>query len=432
MTNNFETIDNNLSHEKIFNYSFVLILLYLFLEYGRPQTYIPPLRMIRPGLLVIVLMIIALVREFQLSRVINLHTKLLIILILIMSIHVPIASNNFHAFQQWRGAVILFIIYLSILTFVNSYQKMATYIDTWISINVFGALIGIQNGGRIYNAYFMSDENDFALVMNMAIPFAYFMFMGTDSKWKKILYLICIGIFVVGSVISLSRGGFIGLAAVLFYCWLKTPRKILSTLVIVFILFILILAAPGSYWDEVKSIQDENISSGTGATRWYYWTTAMKMYAANPFIGVGQGNFPWTVEDYGGTGFYGRLHGGRVAHSLYFTIISELGTAGIFLFLMMLFYFRKNVKEVISYANYILSQESDDEDYLEIAAQASKIRYIVYAVSGALMAYLVTGLFLSVLYYPHFWILCTLVIALKNIMNDILDSTDMLDEVNGS
>ena len=159
----------NLNSEKVFRYTFLLVLSYLFLEYGRPQTYIPPLRLIRPGMILTLLIIISLFREGQLFHLLNVQTKLFIALILLMTIHVPIASNNFHAFQQWRGLIILFIIYMSILNFVNTYERIIIYIDTWIFINVFGAIMGAMSGGRIYNAYFMSDENDFSLVMNMLL-----------------------------------------------------------------------------------------------------------------------------------------------------------------------------------------------------------------------------------------------------------------------
>ena len=38
------------------------------------------------------------------------------------------------------------------------------------------------------------------------------------------------------------------------------------------------------------------------------------------------------------------------------------------------------------------------------------------AIAGSLTAYFVTGIFISVLYYPCFWIMMGFVVALKNIV----------------
>jgi O-antigen ligase len=405
--------------EKVFGYPFLLVLIYLFIEYGRPQSYFSFLRILHPGMILSILLFITLILKGNIYYLKLRQSIYFLLLIVLMTIHVPIASNNFHAFETWRATVLLFIVFLSIINFVNSYQRLVIYIDTWILINIFGAIIGILNKGVIPNSGFMEDENDFSLVMNMAIPFAYFMFLEAETKIKKILYLICIGIFTIGCVISLSRGGFIGLIFIFFYCWLKTPRKIYSTIFILLMAGILIIAAPSSYWDEVKSIKEQNIESGTGATRWYYWQTGWDMFLDNPILGVGQDNYPWNVEQYGGEGYGGRLHGGRVAHSIYFTLIPELGILGTITFLLMVFYFRRTNKYIIFLQKNLYQYGLEVEEFNEKAVQINKIKFISFAIYGALFGYLVSGIFLSVLYYPHFWLLCALPVAIKNISNDL-------------
>ena len=113
------------------------------------------------------------------------QTKCFLGLVILMIFHVPIAENNYWAFWVFYGQISFFIIYLSVITFINDFRKLSMYIDLFILINIFCALMGLKNGGKIPGSAFMGDENDFALVMNMAIPFAYFMFMESDSKKKK-------------------------------------------------------------------------------------------------------------------------------------------------------------------------------------------------------------------------------------------------------
>jgi len=47
-----------------------------------------------------------------------------------------------------------------------------------------------------------------------------------------------------------------------------------------------------------------------------------------------------------------------------------------------------------------------------------KIRFIIFGITGAMLGYLVSGIFLSVLYYPHFWLLMGICVALKNTVQE--------------
>ncbi|MCI0563979.1 MAG: hypothetical protein MN733_36350, partial [Nitrososphaera sp.] len=98
------------------------------------------------------------------------QTKCFVFLLLIMVVHVPLAVNNYWALQGLKGMFLYFIVFLSIASFVNSYSKLIRFIDIWIIVNLFCAGVGILNDGKVPNSAFMGDENDFALVMNMAMP----------------------------------------------------------------------------------------------------------------------------------------------------------------------------------------------------------------------------------------------------------------------
>jgi len=406
-----------------YKFPFYAVLGLLFIEYGRPQELFSVIKVIHPGLILNTLLIFLLFRygkKFYLSIP---QSKLFIGLIILMSIHGPIATNNYWAFIVWKNTILYFIVFLGIINFVDSYSKIYRYIDTWIVINLFGALLGIINKGVIPNSAFMGDENDFSLVMNMAVPFSYFMFLEeTRSIVKKIFYLISTAIFVIATVISLSRGGFIGLLAVFIYCWVKTPRKVLSTVVLLFLLGVLALTAPSKYWGEVKSITEENIEVGTGAERWYFWQMGLRMFVTNPIIGVGQGNYPWVIEQYEDPsgGYQERYHGSRQAHSIYFTILPELGIIGTLIFLAMLFYSFKDLRLMLNLEKKMQQVSFQKNSPSLVIYQLYKLRFISYAVIGALIGYLVSGIFLSVLYYPHFWILMGLLVAVAMVCKKLI------------
>lgn len=418
------TLTRQNQNEKLYDLPFLLVLIFLFFDYGRPQSLIPALAILHIPMFIQILLGLTLLFKNKLFNIQNIQTKYFITLVALMAFHVPFAVNNFWAFQVTRTMTLYLIVYLSIIGFVNSYPKMIKFIELWIIIFTVCAFIGIIQGGRIIGSGFMGDENDFALVMNIAIPFAYFMFLETESFRKKLFYFFSIILFIAANVSSFSRGGFVGLVPVIAYCWYKTPKKIFATVVIVLILGILSSFATEKYWGEIRSITEQNTTTGTGASRWYTWKCAWAMFLDHRIMGVGPGNFNWNFQLYEPPdGFKGRLHGGRAAHSVYFTLIPEFGLIGIFLFSAMLYSMRKDKKWILKLEKKF--RRSLPSEYIKqsphqgsLAGELNKIKFIIFGINGALLGYLVSGIFLSVLYYPHFWFLIAISVALKNVVKN--------------
>ena len=177
----------------------------------------------------------------------------------------------------------------------------------------------------------MGDENDFCMVMDMAVPFAYFLLFSATGVGQKIKYLTFLGTFILAAMATLSRGGFVGLASVGAYCWYRSPKKMNALVVLLVAVLFMAVLAPEKYWDEISSSTNEETMSeqGTGGARLYTWGIGVDMFLYNPIIGIGQSNFPWTVDQYETGKFNDRSFGGRQAHSAWVTLISELGLAGI-------------------------------------------------------------------------------------------------------
>lgn len=401
---------------------FLLVLAYLFIDYGRPQDILPPLKALHPGMIVQLMLLIFLVTRGRLLSFDSPQVKFYFMLIVLATLHVPLAVNNFYAFMVWQTLALNYIVFLSLIYFVDNFFRMEKLINVWVMINAICAIIGIKSGGMVPGSAFMGDENDFALVMNMAIPFAYFLFLGSRSRKKRLIYMCAVGLFITGSVISLSRGGFLGLAAAFVFCWLLTPRKLIGTLVIALMVAVLALSAPETYMTEIQSIKNENIEEGTGAIRWYYWQRGWDMFLDNPVMGVGQGNFPWRIHDYEPPeGFHGRYHGGRAAHSLYVTLVSELGAIGATAFLGMLLYTFTGLIRLLRACRSRLRMPDENMGLSPDTRYAlNMLQSISYGVFGSMFAFLVSSIFLTVLYYPHFYVLVALGIAVTRVGENII------------
>jgi hypothetical protein len=401
---------------------FYLTLAYLFFVYVRPQHVIPGLSFLRlPAITAVLLMLfLFLSGNFYLK---DRQAKLFAGLLALMVVHGPIAVNNYWALMVFIAMVLNFITYLSLRHFVDSEDKYDRLVGMWLKVHLLIAVIGLMKQG-MGTGGFLGDENDLCMTLNMALPFTFFLAMSASRMSNRIYYiaLACLFLFVI--FLTMSRGGFLGLAAAGLYCWLRSKRKFLSgSFIVLFVLFAL-LVAPSGYWDEVRSIAEENSPAnpyGTGAARIYKWKVAWGMFLDNPIMGVGQGNYPWNVYDYelklGFTeGFHQRSMAGRAAHSLYFTLLPELGLIGTGLFAALLVLTVKNLRYIqkIAGANRDLLGEENAKRYKSIGM----------ALEGGIAAYLVSGIFISVLYYPNLWILMGFAISLRTILEKRINSVN--------
>jgi O-antigen ligase len=180
------------------------------------------------------------------------------------------------------------------------------------------------------------------------------------------------------------------------------------------VVLLVLVFAPEKYGDRLSSITNEKtVEEGTAGERMFTWGIGWEMFLSNPIFGVGQGNFPWTVGDYlGGRTWQTRSLAGRAAHSLYFTLLPELGLVGVILFGGMIYFSYRDVKlckSLVARRRVTNAQNLGQEN-----EAIERVLWFGNAMVGALIAYLITSAFISTLYYPTFWILVGLIVALRS------------------
>ena len=168
----------------------------------------------------------------------------------------------------------------------------------------------------------------------------------------------------------------------------------------------------GSYY-FLPSANKERLGSAvhweadeTARIRMGLWQAGLQMFQDHPGLGVGLANFPasfvtnyWqssTQRSYAAAAW--------VPHSIYIEALSELGLAGSLPLAALLFLFfrlnartRKHLKE-LGLGN----------------RQCFEFRF-AWGLDLAMVGYLVSGAFLTVLFYPHLWFLLGFSVAVHNI-----------------
>ena len=394
------------------NIGFYLVMLAMLFEFGRPQDILSPLKVIPIPTFIDVSILFAVFISGK-TKLNNIQTRLWICLLLFMALWVPFATNNFKALMTLKDMTLYFFFYLGIITFVNTTERMQKLIFMWLGVHGLLAINGILHHGQGVGGW-LGDENDFGMEMNVAVPIAFFMYQAAKTSRAKLLYLTLLALFIMSVVATSSRGAFLGLLAVGTYCWLFSPRKIMSLAVGLCLAGLVLIAAPQEYWDRIDSITDDStMESGTAGQRMFTWGIGWEMFLANPVFGVGQANFPWTIGEYlGGRTWQTKSLSGRQAHSLYFTLLPELGLLGIIIFGSMAYFsYRDTRVKSLLYAPATRMKGNPNR-----VMDVQLTRAVMYgnAIFGGMIGYLVTSTFISTLYYPTFWIMMGLAVALRN------------------
>lgn len=379
-------------NDKATNKLFFFALFYLVIDYGRPQDIIP-IGVIRPGMIAVLLLMFFLASSKKIASAKSKQTKMIWFFIVLTSLYIPFAVNTHWAYLTTRTMLLYMPFILSVIICVDSVKRLKKLIIVFVCLMIYVALYGLLHGGKGSGNYFI-DENDIALFINMWIPFCYFLFLHEKKMTTKIFFATGAVVGLSAIVVSFSRGGFVGLLCVIFVIWLVSPKKIVSVVLICIIASALYIFSGDAYKQEMSTVTDTKES--TANSRLLSWQSGWNMFLDNP-LGVGGNNFQYNFQDYQAEGFQ-RGMWGRAAHSLWFTLIPELGIVGIIIYFTLLFY---NVKDIL-YIKKIDYTENDDLSY---------IHSLSIAFMAALAGFFASATFLSVLYYPHYWYLTAIIVA---------------------
>jgi O-antigen ligase len=389
---------------------FWIICLYFIFQYVRPHDLVPGLSPLRiPMLLTITTALL----YFAYGDKRVLKDPLVILygtFIALCALSILWAVNHF-----WVKEISVYLTtyllagLLPVAGLLQDRRKLSAFFTVWVFSHLALAYVSLTSDGRGTGS-FLGDENDMALAINMALPFAYFLM---QSKQRGLVFkgfmLLTIAAIIAAVIYSDSRGGLVGLAAVMAGILFTTKHRIRNALVIGVFAGVAYLAAPDGYVDDMRTMADPD--DATRGERLYSWRLSMDMFRDYPIAGVGAGNWGWRVQEYEikrGEYTGRRGLGGRVSHSLYFTLIPDLGTVGVILFGSMTVLIVLRLRRIITREDALARERAGKRGRVEITEAGLLARAMFVSLFGLFSS----GAFISVLYYPHFWFLIGFVLAL--------------------
>jgi O-antigen ligase len=396
---------------------FVFTLFYLIFEFGRPQDRISLLGEIRLGLILTIVLIVLLFVNWQRLRTMaSSQTTCMLLMLCLLALHVPFAQNMGRAFFATESIFLDTVMFISIVVFVGTMDRLRVFVKCWLFLMVYIAVNGILTEGSAGSS-FLEDENDLALLMNMMLPFGIFLFFYERNKKIKLFYLIASLLGIACVIDTFSRGGFIGLLVVAFVVWLTSSRKVLLLGIaggMALVISNLPITHPGTlvpgstFWEEMTTITQEDIKDFNKESRVEYWKAGWEMFKGHP-LGVGPQNFGVWLGNYR-TDYFSELKieprhmWGKAAHSIWITLLAELGIPGALIFFYLLL---GNVRD-IRYLKNLSMDETNSKRYAY---------FLSLAFATSVVGFLTSGTFLSVLYYPHYWYITAMIVATRKIID---------------
>lgn len=257
-----------------------------------------------------------------------------------------------------------------------------------------GGIFSIVTGGnyRVWGPEqtMITDNNHLAAAMLVTLPLMNYLRLQSAHRAIRIGLAIAMGLTLLAVVASYSRGALLGLVAVALVMWWRSRSKLVMGVVLVGALSGAIAFMPGGWADRMNTISTYQ-EDGSATERLVLWGISFKLAVDRPLVGSGfTGPYTRQVVDTVAPG-----GPARAVHSIWFELLGEHGfpafiawcgltVAGIFYSLR-------------------LTRLTKGQPALAWAHDLGRMAQV------SIVAYLVSGTFLSLSYWDFYWTLLVVV-----------------------
>lgn len=382
--------------------SFVFTSLYVFFEYVRPQATYPSLNILPWARISLIGALLACLVEGKgsFSRQGGWGLLLLFTLVIFASIAQAVyPSFGLKTVDIWLSWVV--IIYI-ISSAADNEERLILLVGAFILWNAKMSIGGFRRWAAIGFRFrdwglagpsgWFQNSGEFGIEMCVFFPIVIYFLIGLYphlTKWKTYA-LMFITVTAVGSMAgSSSRGALVGGAAVgLWFLW-RSPNRVKGVLLMGALAVATWVVLPEEQKERFRTAGDD----GTSQNRLTYWADGIEITNQHPLLGIGYDNWmPYYTARYNPEG--------QLPHNIFIEAAAELGYVGLFVFLALIAY--------VFWENHQTRKVTAQRG----TAPNRFLYYMSYGFDGALIGYLVSGFFVTVLFYPYFWVNMAFTMAL--------------------
>ncbi|MFW8600783.1 O-antigen ligase family protein [Desulfobacterota bacterium M19] len=385
-------------------WAFKFICLYLFFEYVRPQSIYPVIDIIPWSFIILALTAVVLLLSGDLQAQPNILNKLIVCYGLIVVFSITVTSlYPAVSLLKWRIFFNWFFIYFLIVLIVNNEKRFFIFFLSFLlysfKMSQHGFLSWLQRGfafagwGVTGAPGWFNNSGEVGIQMCIYVPLAIAFIMATYkllSKPKLIFFLLMPFTGIATAIASSSRGALVGLAVAGIRPLLIRPKIFfVSSIILSMVAVLTIVSIPTKSMQRFQKMGKDK----TSEQRLERWHDGLETINKYPVFGVG---FDAWAE-YFPQHYQIEFKGTKLIHNIFLQCGTELGFAGLSVFILMIIACFVNTRMVRK-----LSKGRDDQ-FLAIMS---------YGFDAALLGYLGSGFFVTVMYYPYFWIHCAMTTCL--------------------
>ena len=231
-----------------------------------------------------------------------------------------------------------------------------------------------------------TNSGEFAIQMCIFFSLSVMFFLALWRHWgfiKRLFFLVFPFTAVISVVASSSRGGQLALGAGIGWLMMKsltTKHKGKAIGASIFVAICALVLIPAEQWTRFSEMGTDQ----TSTLRITYWKHGLQIIKDYPVFGIGYENWiPYYMVNIS--------RDVQLPHNIFIQAASELGYPGLLAFLALI---------VVTFmTNYRIRKLARQLPGGGLFATAMS-----HGLDASLVAYLVAGFFVTVLYYPFFWI----------------------------
>jgi len=215
------------------------------------------------------------------------------------------------------------------------------------------------------------------------------------KQWSPVkrLFFLSLPVLALGGIVASSaRASQLAAIAVAVWFLLKSPHRVRGTLLAVMAGLAVYSVLPEEQLGRFSTMGEDP----TSQRRLTYWHDGLEIMRQHPVLGVGYKNWiPYYRTFYDPEG--------QVPHNIFIEAGAELGYTGLGAFVFLI-----GVNLLVNARTRRMTRGKTD-------ASARLSFWLSHGFDAALVGYLVNGFFVTVLYYPFFWINLTMSVALSEV-----------------
>ncbi|MEE9442374.1 MAG: O-antigen ligase family protein [candidate division Zixibacteria bacterium] len=414
----FAIILSVLGMAMIILYPFCGLIIFVILNFIRPTDIMPALAVIPLAKIIGGATLIALIfsrirsRDFELG---GRQAVLLIAFAATLFISVPLSFWPTKSLDVSLDFLKIILFYLLFVNIVRDLKKLRTI--TLIAIacivvlclsTIYSFISGDIRAGSLIGQGMFGDANDVALILVTAIPLTiFYKLKNTPVPYYKIIQWGVIVLLILGVVMTKSRGGLLGLLAVVFFMAMKGKNKAIGLVVFLVVIALILMLLPSEFTDRYSTIGTYN-QDASAMGRIYAWQAGINMMIARPVTGVGVGCF----ETAFGLAFRPAGFGAakwQAPHNTLIQVGGETGLIGLAIFMYLYLYCLMLMRR--------LQPAGTDE-------QKKKITLIKDAIFTGLIGFGVSAFFLTQAFNYMLYFLIASTASLTAINSQLMKTTD--------